>query len=206
MVTSDNFYHIHKAGTYDHLWVPGNTFTVDGKERNEFIRYYDTVRIGVQIEDGGPIIPMKEATEKFLALSAEIQQKIYPIYFQFAHKAIKEMGTYIREVIFEEIRKQEFPRLPSRMKAIWVCEEKDVQYWLPWLHSGEKAIYRVSLNGVMHRGNPENLISDSVEHQLLRELARKYWIANDLDKAPAHEILFQGEVTVHEKLSVPDCC
>lgn len=200
MQTGKFFYHIHKTGNrYDNLWVPGNTFRVGNAERNEFIKYYDTTRIGVHFENG-PTIPMCEATEKFLKLPIETQREIFPIYLQQAKKAIKDMGTYIREAIFEEIRKEEFLSLPSRMKGIWVCDEKDISYWLDKLHAGDKDIFKVSLTGAMHRANPENLISDSFEHQMLREYARRYWNANDIESAQVHEILFQGEVFVHEQL------
>jgi hypothetical protein len=194
------FYHIHKtSGKHDKLWMPGESFKVGNDGRNTFIEYFDTARIGVHYENG-PTIPMSEAIRTFRELPIETQREHFPTYLQQAAKAIKEMGTFIRETIFEEIRREEFSSLPSRMKGIWVCEEKDIPYWSDKLHSGDRSIFKVSLTGIMHRANPENLVSDSIEHNLLREHARRYWEANDLENAPVHEMLFVGDVCVHERL------
>lgn len=199
-INNEVFYHIHTiGGGYDSLWAPGNEFKVGNTKRNKFIEYFDTARIGVEFEKGRTV-PMSSAINKFLNLPIETQREQFPICLQQAAKAIKEMGTFIRETIFEEIRRNEFPTLPSRMQCIWVCEEEDIQYWSDKLHAGEKAIFKISLTGVMHRANPENLVSDSIEHNLLREHARQYWKANDLENTPAHEVLFEGDVFVHKRL------
>lgn len=195
------FYHIHPiGGKHDALWMPGNNFSVGNNlEKNEFLKYFNTARIGIHYEDGFTI-PMSAAIRDFLKLPIDIQHKNYQTCLQQAAKAIKEMGTYIRESIFEEVRVTEFPSHPSRMKCIWVCEEKDIQYWLDKLHAGEKKIFKVSLIGQMHRANPENLISDSVEHDLLRKHARMYWKADDLDNSSVHEVLFIGNISVREEI------
>jgi hypothetical protein len=199
-IKSSTYCHIHRTGHgSDHLWIPGQTFNVGGTERNEFIKYYDTARIGLDFGGSG-VIPMNEAINKYRQLPDEVQKQYLPECLQIAGKAIREMATYIREAIFEEVRQAEYPLLPSRMKGAWVCEEKDIQYWLGILHSGNKKIFRVSLAGILHCANPENLVSDTIGHNELREYARRYWKADDIDQCSVSEILFEGSLTVLEQI------
>jgi hypothetical protein len=57
-----------------------------------------------------------------------------------------------------------------------------------------------ALTGIIHHANPENLVNDSIEHNLLRNYARHYWMADDLKAAPVQEVLFVGDVLVQECL------
>jgi len=145
------FYHIHATGNrYDNLWFPGSTFNVGRNGRNEFIEYYDTATIGVHLGDN-ETIPMSAAIRYFRKKQNNELLQNCQVLLEQAEKAIKEMGSYIREIIFEEIRQNEFPEHPSRMRSIWVCDESDISYWFDKVHSRKKTIYRVKLTGNIHR-------------------------------------------------------
>ena len=190
------FYHVHKiGGQSDHCWRVGSTFSIGKDTRNDFIKYYDNATIGVHSTDG-KTIPMSAAIRNFSNMPHDLQQKNYATFLQLAGKAIKEMGTYIREVIFEEVRKKEFSQLPSRMNCIWLSEAKDVSYWWPRVHSGNKAIFKVSATGFLHRANPSHLISDSIAHNKLRSFAKKYWMGEGVNNKSEEELLFEGTITV----------
>jgi hypothetical protein len=80
------------------------------------------------MNEGAIISNGQSGINTFLKLPFERQRELFPICLEQAAKAIKDMGTFIRETIFDEIRRNDFPTLPSRMQCIWVCEEKDIPY------------------------------------------------------------------------------
>lgn len=189
-------YHIHTLGTpHDALWTPDSAFIVKQGERNHFLQYYDTATIGIHLPDS-PTMPISRAIRMFEAMPEEDWHRNCRILLQQAGKAVKEMGTYIREIIFEEIRRNEFPDLPSRVNCVWLCDASGISYWWPRMHSGKKVILEAHVVGTLHRANPDFLVSDSISHDELRALARKYWGGENVRNQSNEELLFYGEVRV----------
>lgn len=189
-------YHIHTLGTpYDPLWKPGSTFTVKQGERNHFLRYCDTATIGIH-HPNGPTIPISQAINKYQEAPEKLWHQHCRTLLQQAGKAVKEMGMYIREVIFEEIRRNQFSDLPSRLSCIWLCDAAGITHWWPRLRSDNKIILKTRVVGTFHRANPAFLIADSIGHDELRSLARKYWSGETVRNEPSEELLFCGQIHV----------
>lgn len=189
-------YHIHTFGTpHDARWATGSTFINRQGERNLFLQYYDTATIGIRVSNG-PTIPISHAVKQLKNTPDDQWHQHCRLLLEQAGKAVKEMGTYIREVIFEEIRRDEFPDLPSRMSGIWFCDAAGIAYWWPRMHSGKKAIFETSVTGTLHRANQDFLVNDSIGHNELRDLARRYWSGENVRNRPEEELLFCGEVRV----------
>lgn len=51
-------------------------------------------------------------------------------YHKNIHEYINYYWHFTRETIFEDIRKKYFPHLPSRKKCLFLCDEKNVDYWI----------------------------------------------------------------------------
>lgn len=189
-------YHIHKLGTpYDSLWTPGSTFVVEQDKRNLFLRHYDSMTIGVHSSDSRTI-PISAAIRGFKEMPEDLWHQNCRVLLDQAAKAVKELGTYIREIIFEEIRSAEFPDHPSRMSCVWLCDAAGIPYWWEHTHSGSKVIFEVHATGICHRANQDFLVSDSISHDELRNKARRYWRGENVRGQPEEELLFCGEVRV----------
>lgn len=192
------FYHIHVLGKgYDELWREGSQFII-GDKKNFFLDYYDNAKIGVHFVEGAtiPLLHLYNALDEF---KPQLREQVKNTWIPQAAKTIKEMGKYIREVIFEEIRVNEFPELPSRFRCIWLAEKKDIKMWLEKIHAGDNEIFKVSVSGKIHIANEKFLAWDTLSHNELRQKAREYWRGKELDDDSLKEILFEGDVTLVEK-------
>ena len=124
---------------------------------------------------------------------------------------LTEYILYARETIFEEIRRKHFPSLPSRQTCIWVLphSEEHLNYWINRLdcNSGEPyQILELKCTGKIFYGNENYVKTIKGGLNPLRELAMKYWSANDVDtNALNTEIIFHGLFSVQDmKLVVSD--
>ncbi|AFH14949.1 DUF2441 domain-containing protein [Cronobacter sakazakii] len=115
----------------------------------------------------------------------------------------KFFSNYTRELIWENIRKEEFSELPSRQKCIWLAEGEDnLNYWLRRIgkDSKEYNIFRVVPNGKLHTASDEHLLSDVEPYETTLNKARQYW--HGVVKNPlAREILFEGILEVREQVN-----
>ena len=197
------FYHLHALNKkHDELWHVGSSFEI-GKGENCFLEYYEDARIGLRFAEGTETIPILKAYYFLDKLKKEITVQAKEVWMQQAHKAIREMGKYIREVIFEEIRKEDFSDIPSRLTGMWLTEKADIDGWLKELGGQKLDIYRVAVTGEIHQGSAEHLNFDALSHRELRKNARAYWSGKGLKNNSINEIIFEGKVNLLEKIDLP---
>ncbi|MED4403252.1 DUF2441 domain-containing protein [Metabacillus fastidiosus] len=163
------FYHIYRKVSWNpySMWELGHTYFI-GKERNPFIKYYDLTDCVYNQNDNQSLI-----------------------------SAIRHYQIYVREQIFEEVRKEFFPNMPSRFKGLWVIEEdiKTLNYW--WKVFGESGtIIKLILNGKIHRGNEQYLQLTGREADFIRQQAFKYWSGSK--GLNPNEVVFEGFAKVYE--------
>ena len=127
-----------------------------------------------------------------------------PILLNDAPNVINEFSLYVRERLFEDIRLQEFPDLPSRMSCLWLMSEEQITakttYWLQQIPDS-KTLYRISCTGKIHVADDSLLIHPPGGYfEAVREHARLYWNGVVTNPAPEHqELLFAGSFTVLEE-------
>jgi Protein of unknown function (DUF2441) len=114
---------------------------------------------------------MVAALERFQSHPAEYQTENWQRMLREATAALKEQCTLIREYIFEEVRANYFPQLPSRRTCIWVVEKNAVPYWWARLDGEHKEIFRLDLTGVLHRADERHLAADALSLTELRAMA-----------------------------------
>lgn len=174
IVENQTFYHIYREVSWNHspMWKLGKTYFI-GKEENPFIKYYDNVDCQYV---HGDIQSMTEAIQ----------------YYQ----------RYTREQIFEEVRREFFPNLPSRLRCLWVIKDDiDIlKYW--WELFGKSGlIMKVSLTGKIHTGSEEYLRISGKNFDFLRQQAFKYWAGTAGLNEIEQEAIFEGFVRVIEFVS-----
>ena len=110
---------------------------------------------------------------------------------------LTEYTTYVRECIFEEVRKQEFPDCPSRTKCIWLMPPSfaSLRFWHSRIPEADSLI-KFSCSGVVHEADERFLHPLYFNLALQRKLARLYWSGDSvLEDASRREVLFTGMAT-----------
>lgn len=117
-------------------------------------------------------------------------------------QVLQEFSTYVRERVFEDIRLESFPNLPSRMKCLWLMSnsKESLDFWRRRIPNYLN-IVEFKCSGTIHEGDERYLTPLYFNLPLQKNLALSYWsgkrISND-DKYK--EILFVGKATVMQIL------
>ncbi|QWL80823.1 DUF2441 domain-containing protein [Aeromonas hydrophila] len=119
---------------------------------------------------------------------------------KISNELVTHFVAYVRELIWEDIRKTEFPHLPSRQRCIWLIPSREgVAFWLNALgvKGQDYQIARVQLQGRLHVGSNEHLLGDSEPMLVTIKRARQYWLGISNSEA-TQEVLFEGRIRVKE--------
>ncbi|OLS20702.1 MAG: hypothetical protein HeimC3_39680 [Candidatus Heimdallarchaeota archaeon LC_3] len=112
---------------------------------------------------------------------------------------IKHFGTYIRELVFEEVRRNRFSDLPSRQRCLWLITEKQLNRWRQLESFKNGNIFLVKVKGNIHIGNAKFLHAYQTKMKFFHEFAEKYWKSME---TPSNddEIILEGEIEVLRQL------
>lgn len=150
--------------------------------------------------------------------SYETSEKLNPFYDYFNHfgyaspldfehmkKLISDYQLYIRERIFEDVRLESFPELPSRKTCFWLIPvdhfQERIAYWSKALAS-DKRIYKVSCTGFIHVADEAFLASRFGYLPSYRDDAYKYWSGESKSDSFVHqEVLFKGKLDVLQEIN-----
>lgn len=165
---------------------------------NQFFYHLDTknsFEIGKIYHIGKNYNPFFAFYEKYSPGSISINTKMNEVLF--------ESMKYIRERIYEDVRLEVNPNLPSRMNCLWVLPDSFLETRLNyWSHqTGSKKLVKLSCTGVIHRADQRFLITEPFNLPLQRYMANKYWsgeIMEESNKIENEEILFTGAVQAIE--------
>lgn len=192
-----DYFHINRRA----IWSPyeplkaGDEFDV-GRETNPYFRFFKTERfvVPVTLQDGSSI---ESPAVKFLGAAAR-GEILHPNLPRLAHEVATHFVTYLREVIWENVRSDEFPELPSRQRCLWLIPTLEgVKYWLERMKPSAYQVLRVQVTGRIHRANEVYLLGDSEPMSETIENARLYW-SGSFPEGGQEEILFEGRVKVIE--------
>lgn len=122
--------------------------------------------------------------------------------FVISDHAPKIMARYIklvRELVFENHRRENYEALPSRTRCLWLSETEDeARYWVERLEDRIKPqILRVSVDGILHKAYEGHLQEDSQSMEQLLMSAEEYW-SGETSGTSRSETLFEGKMTVLE--------
>ena len=107
----------------------------------------------------------------------------------------------IRELVFESIRKEFYPELPSRQKCIWLIpdNEKSLEFWNNKLHNKHQRIFKVTVDGNIHRAAQKWLEGGTISLNNWYKLAHSYWKGESIGSIE-DEILFEGKIKIIEEV------
>ena len=120
------------------------------------------------------------------------------INFLYSHlKGIStEVAFYIREQVFEDVRKEKFNSLPSRHKCIWLTDDENLAYWKT-MSEERRALLTLELNGDIFCGDDNWLTANTLSSVEYEQRALHYW-NGEFSIAPRKEYLFYGQAIVKE--------
>lgn len=120
-------------------------------------------------------------------------------------KALSNYDFLLREFALEDVRKKEFPNLPSRFRCMFLSESEDVslhdlQGFINRGAGTNLQVVKVKCSGEAHFVKDFAIGRQGLSFNEYKELARKYWAENNDSKIATKEILFVGDVEVVEIL------
>ena len=201
-----DYFHINRVvaySTYTPLKV-GDSVDIGG-ESNPYFRFYEKNKKTYNLTtDDGQTLQIPGV--KFIGSVQSGEINCANLAF-IAHDLSKHLAGLIGELIWEDIRKNEFPHLPSRQRCIWLIPDVEgVRYWVSRLGVAPETyqVLRVRCQGRMHVASEKYLLGDSVSLEEAVSVARQYWLGV-IPEPNTKEIIFEGRVTVHEVLNHEQC-
>jgi hypothetical protein len=198
-VEKANFYHILQKGRRE--WRIGEIHFF-GRDKNFFVGMYDKRVFSIKDEK-----KRRGYNINYVANSMVNYQKtkekpndLASFYHFDPNKTVEELTDtlneyliLIREWIFEEVRKEFFPSLPSRHKCLWVIpyNKEALKYWLDVLGK-EGKILKLELTGRLLRTNPQYLRLTTNSLDYIRTEAFKYWAGTSVGNPNEEDCLFEG--------------
>lgn len=194
------------SGTFFHIWRDVHWLNkpepkqdqkiVVGLENNPFFQYFENPQTrNVYFTNEKKTKPVPIISFLGMIKDGDItDHKELPV---TAYDTAMHLSVYIRELIWESVRKSEFSHLPSRMTCVWLIPDKDsLIYWKKELDGSFKSkLLKVETQGRYHLADSTLLNDESEPYSKMIERARKYWSGEISDKTKA-ELLFEGVMTV----------
>lgn len=191
------FYHLHKSGFHDDQWFAGNEITFDGKNLNPY--YYNCAFFKADFRLYGQNHPLQALS----ALTEELTRTNYPLEITELvtlparlSAIITELTVALREEVFEDVRKTQFPDRPSRKTCLFVCDKSKIKSWKDELGATSVSPFRLSLTGTIFRTNARYVDLNEYGTNYYRECAVKYWQGVQGDNNDYEEILFHGKAKI----------
>ncbi len=120
-------------------------------------------------------------------------------------KALSNYDFIMREFAMEEVRKQQFPKLPSRFKCMFLSEDADtclhnLQGFINRGAGSNLQAIKVRVNGEAHFVKDYGVSRLGLSFNEYKNEAIKYWSQDQHSTSATKEILFTGDVEIVEIL------
>ncbi|ROM15527.1 hypothetical protein BK643_23595 [Pseudomonas protegens] len=164
-----------------------------------FTPYYEQMR---DIHHVIPVYGQKRRLKELL-LSRDIDQFLSRELAKNFHGVIDTYIRLLREMEFENIRREQYASRPSRTRCIWLTDSLDEEiYWRKRLNKPNGTrIVRVEVDGILHQADGRHLSAESSSLSELRVAAQSYW-GGGLRADSEREYLLEGAMTV---IAVEEC-
>jgi len=143
-----------------------------------------------------PVSGQKRRIKEFLR-SPEIERFSSTMLANSFHSIIDTYIRLLREMEFENIRREQYANRPSRTRCLWLTDNLDeARYWRERLNKNDRMrIVRVEIDGTLHQADAHYLSAESSSLPELRAAAHNYW-KGTLCATSEREILLEGAMTV----------
>lgn len=171
----------------------GDTFDA-GSSHNPFFRFYENTRAYPVTMQDGQVVMLPALSFLKAVQAGEVNCGNLPA------AAVEVANHYLmlaRELIYEEVRREEDDQLPSRKTCLWASDDlAEAQNWHQFL-GGSGQLLRLGVVGERHIADSNLLVADSEPLSTTYQKARSYW-RGEGSPAPRWETLVSGQITVLE--------
>ncbi len=179
-------YHISKSTN----WKVGDIITAGVKE-NPF---------WLTCADYNPQLTIQNQTMSYFELFTKCECPDYTednlkFVYQSLQSISKECSFYIREQVFEDVRKQFFSDKPSRKTCLWVSEKEHLPFWISAVTGNNRVLLTLELEGNVFVGDNYWLTANTFSSKEYSERAYRYWSQEFVANSPK-ECLFAGTAIV----------
>ena len=206
-IENQKFFHIHKHNSPK--WFEGARLGF-GLEPNNAWRAFEAARRGITNPKSNEIYTVDMVALKALEFYRKQKPKDPRLSFYHYDPVVSLAETLdslflatrmVRELIFEDVRRQMYTALPSRMSCIWLIPEdpRAVRFWLDSMRGDYKRVFRVNATGELHRATQQIVMGDTISMNEWRKRATDYWNGA---RAESHddELLLSGDIEVLEEV------
>ena len=194
--TEARYYHINRVvawSSFPKISV-GSVIDVGGVS-NPYFAFFENYKKAYPVnQPDGTVIEVPGAHFLRAANTGEINSPELPkIATDFAQHTV----TFLRELIWEDVRRREFPHLPSRQRCIWLISTiEGVRYWLGRMGNPEDfQVIEATVQGRLHVASESHLLGEAEPLTVAIQMARQYWLGV-VDNLNTQEIIFEGRVKV----------
>ena len=198
-----DYFHINRVlhySEYQFLKV-GDSIDIGGSSNPYFSFYEKNSKTYPFTNSNGEVVQMPGVQFIGGVRNGEINCNILP---HIAYELSAHLAGLIGELIWEDVRKREFPHLPSRQRCIWLIPDlAGVKYWTARLGalSGTYQVLRVRCQGRIHIASESYLLGDTLPIIEAISKARQYWLGV-IPSKNTEEIIFEGRFTVQEIVDI----
>ena len=190
------YYHVNRLAGWSRysLLDEGIVLNVGG-ESNPYFRFFEKYRKTYPVtQNDGSELQVLGVRYLHAVRSGEVNSTDFP---NVAHDLAQHLVTFLRELIWEDVRRREFPHLPSRQRCMWLIPTLDgVRFWIARMGVTEDfRVLRLRVQGRIHTASETHLLGDSVSLEEAIRLARQYWLGIVEDPV-SQEVIFEGRVEV----------
>ena len=198
-VKDKEMYHFHTPNEYDNLWYVGNEIIVDDSFNSMFYEIGMSQTFTIKGNDD-TLYQVDYYLNEFLK---EIDNKSKEDIIELLKKATNithDIALRDRELLMEECRRLYYPDKVSRNHAMYLCDEKSLDFWQSQL-SKDTSLFKLSVIGELFQSHNDLVPNRAFSGELMIEEAKKYWEANleNCDKCKS-EYLFQGHAKILKKI------
>lgn len=173
-------------------WYIGKKVSI-GEQDNNFWSY--SRNYSPQISVNHIQYDLFEFFSKFSGYNLDVtKENVVWIFDEFKHN-IKECSLYIREQIFEKVRNEIDPDLPSRQKCLWLTDMDHLDYWKGCINCRGGSIVKLKLDGNAFMADDSWLQASTLSSSEYERRAKLYWTGQVGEQAHL-EFLFTGEAVV----------
>lgn len=210
-IENQKFFHIHKHNSPK--WFEGARLSF-GLEPNNSWRAFEVARRGITNPKSNEVYTVDLVALRALEFYRKQKPKDPRLTF-YHHDAVVTLAEtldslflatrMVRELIFEDVRRQLYTALPSRTSCIWLIPEdpRAVRFWLDNMRGDYKKVYRVNATGEMHRATQQIVMGDTISMSEWRKRAMDYWNGAN-SESHDDEILLSGDIEVLEEVPVTE--
>lgn len=114
---------------------------------------------------------------------------------------LNEYQILIREIGYENVRLDEHKNLPSRTKCIWLCKEKQLNFWKEMLKNNKYKIFEVeTIEGNLYKTNNNFIAGPINSYNTILKMAKQYWNYTNIEEKENDEYLFCGKLKILREL------